>query len=54
MCSAQAQTKSQILQSIKDAYAQAQESAANDGKGGNFKWMIIMFLFSKLEFISLK
>lgn len=35
MCSAQAQTKAQILQSIKDAYAQAQESAANDGKGGN-------------------
>ena len=35
MCSAQAQTKAQILQSITDAYAQAQESAANDGKGGN-------------------
>ena len=35
MCFAQAQTKAQILQSIKNAYAQAQESAANDGKGGN-------------------
>ena len=33
LCSAQAQTKAQKLQTIKDAYALAQERVANDGKG---------------------
>ena len=35
LCSAQAQTKAQELQTIKDAYALAQERVANDGKGEN-------------------
>ena len=33
LCSAQAQTKAQKLQTIKDAYAFAQDRIANDGKG---------------------
>ena len=33
LCSVQAQTKAQKLQTIKDAYAFAQERVANDGKG---------------------
>ena len=33
LCSAQAQTKAQILQNIKDAYAFAQDRIAKDGKG---------------------
>ena len=35
LCSAQAQTKAQKLQAIKDAYAFAQERVANNGKGEN-------------------
>ncbi len=35
LCSAQAQTKAQKLQTVKDAYAAAQERIANDGKGEN-------------------